>query len=97
MYEDRTYAIVDLVTWNAALATSGQSLDSFYEMILETAPETLRYSVAEDEFVIKTDNADDLAALTGFAETYSVEYILYNHADCVALMATLAWTTPLEV
>ena len=96
MYNNRTYAIVDLVTWNEALSASGQPLNTFYELILETSPETLKYSVCSDAFIIKSDDQTNIATLTSFAEGYNVDYTLYNHQDALQVIATSAWTIPPE-
>ncbi len=92
MYEDRTYAVVDLTTWNEGLTSSEMDLNYFYTKILETSPETLRYSVCGDQFVIKTDNHTDTVILTSFAEAYNVEYTLYSYSDILQVMSTAVWT-----
>ena len=96
MHENRIYAIVDKTTWEEGLSGSGIPLEYFYTQILETAPETLRYSVCGDQFVVKSDSTSSITALTGFAETYDIGYELYDHADVLEVMATSAWFIPID-
>ena len=92
---NRTYAIVDTTTWEEGLSASGMPLSSLYTMILETSPETIRYSISGDQFVVKSNNVTYINILTSFAESYGIEYTLYDHAGVLEVMATSAWTIPM--
>ena len=97
MYENRTYAIVDTVTWQEGLSASGASLDYLFTKILETSPETIRYSVCGDAFIVKSDNQTNIAELTSFATTYGIEYTLYTYDEILQVVSTSAWQVPTQM
>ena len=94
---NRTYAIVDTTTWEEGLSASGMPLSSLYTMILETSPETIRYSISGDQFVVKSNNDTYIDTLTSFAEAYSIDYTLYDHAGVLEVMSTSAWIAPFDI
>lgn len=92
---NRTYAIIDKNTWEEGLSASGAGLDYFYTLILETSPETLRYSLCGNAFIIKTNNMTHVATLTTFAEAYNINYEIYNHDQILQVLSTSAWSMPM--
>lgn len=90
-FEDRKYAIVDDASFQLAVSEGRINLTTLFEKILETATDTLRYSIDGSQFVIKADNEDDMAYLRQRAAEESISYTEMTYAECVALMATAAW------
>ena len=80
-YSDRTYSTV--------LTAKLGSVD--FSQVMETSADTVRKSVDETEFVLKwkTVNWPSFISPSGsMVPTWSG-----NHADCLTLMATEAWTS----
>ena len=62
-----------------------------FSEVLETAPDTCRYSVDATQTFVKYDGEmpASVAAITGKSQEYS-------HTEILAILATQDWTAPIE-
>ena len=75
------------------LSVDGNSTFVKYEVVVvETAYDTTHTDLETEEEVTYTTEA----GVYGRPDVYSTDYTEYNHADILALLATEAWTNPIE-
>jgi len=75
-----TYAIIKTIDFDKV---------DFVEVVQE--PTTVRYNLAGTQFVIKYNSTPSF-----ISDGSVIPDAILNHSDCLALMATNVWYTPIE-
>jgi hypothetical protein len=73
--------------WLVIPASEVSNVD--FNQVLESSADTLRYSVEEESYTVE-------AGVYGRPSIYNEVYPEYNHQEILELLATEAWTAPLE-
>jgi len=89
---NRTYATVDSNSFSQAVASGELDLAILFDNILETNTSTLRKSLDESMFVIKTDSLERAAYLRQRATELGVGYNEYSYSEILVIMASNAWS-----
>jgi uncharacterized protein (UPF0261 family) len=82
---NRTYAILP--------STDLDNVD--FGAVLQGTPSRLRYSVAQDKFVVKW-TGDTPAFMASCTPSQYEGRSEHNHTQILEIMATTEWTTPIE-
>ena len=90
--ENRIYATVDSNSFSQAVASGELDLAILFDNILETNTSTLRKSLDESMFVIKTDSLERAAYLRQRATELGVGYNEYSYSEILVIMASNAWS-----
>ena len=90
---DRTYAIVDTVSFTQALTSGEIDQSLFFSLIIETSSNTLRYSIDHSQFLIKSDVPENILYLEARASELGIGYTVYNYQTVFNVLSTTAWTT----
>ena len=80
----RTYAVINI--------TDLELID--FSQIEETSRDTIRKSLDNTQFVIKWQNGYEP---TFISDGTVIPVGIYTHSECLELMATPAWSEPIEV
>jgi len=90
-FNNRTYAIIDTASYEAALSQSGQSVEVLMSKVLESSRDTIRYSVDRTSFIVKSDKAANIAWLRGFAQSHGVIYATFDHEEILDEILKTEW------
>ena len=80
--------------WLVIPATEVENVD--FTQVLETSADSLRYSVDGSETFVKYEVTETETEVLGRPSIYSEAYTEYNHEEILALLATEAWTAPMD-
>lgn len=88
------YAIVDANTFSQALIDGEINASLLFDNILEDNFSTLRYSLDQSQFVIKTDSELSKEYLRIRASELGVIYNEYSYDEILVIMSSNTWSLP---
>ena len=80
--------------WLVIPATEVENVD--FNQVLESSADSLRYSIDGSQTFVKYEVTETETEVLGRPSIYSETYTEYNHEEILALLATEAWTAPMD-
>ena len=80
--------------WLVIPATEVENVD--FNQVLESSADSLRYSIDGSQTFVKYEVTETETEVLGRPSIYSETYTEYNHEEILALLATEAWTAPID-
>ena len=81
--------------WLVIPATEVENVD--FNPGLDSSADSLRYSIDGSQTFVKYEVTETETEVLGRPSIYSEAYTEYNHEEILALLATEAWTLPIEL
>jgi len=80
--------------WLVIPASEAANVD--FNQVLESSADSLRYSIDESLTFVKYEITEVEGTVYGRPSIYNEDYTEYDHAGILELLATEAWTAPLD-
>ena len=91
------YATVGAVRFWEEANAGNLNVDLLFTMIGEDSPETLRYSLDNLLFIIKTNSDEAQAYLQARATELDIPYVQYTYEEMLAEIQNENWTPQIEL